>query len=542
MSKFIFVVGGVMSGVGKGTATASIGRVLKSKGYHVTACKIDPYVNVDAGTMNPAEHGEVFVTDDGDETDQDIGSYERYLDTTIYKDNYMTTGRVYQSVIDRERSLGYNGRCVQVVPHVPEEVIRRLQNAAKKTKADIVMVEVGGTVGEYENILFLEAARMMKLKHPKDVLFILVSYLPIPGRLGEMKTKPTQHAARTLNTAGVQADLILARSERAIDEPRKRKMSVFCNISADDIISSPDVGSVYQIPMIYDDQKVGEKILKKLGLKVKKNTLGEWKKWAEHIEKIEKPVNIAVIGKYFETGDFILSDVYISVIESLKHASWANNRKPVLTWLNSEEYEKDPKKVKELSKFDGVVVPGGFGSRGVEGKMLAIEYVRTHKIPYLGLCYGMQLAVIEFARNVLGLKDAHTAEVNPKTSNPIIHIMPSQEKNIATNHYGGTMRLGAYPCVLTPGTKTAKAYGSQMISERHRHRYEVNNDYRDLLEKKGMTIAGLSPDKRLVEIIELNNHPFFVGTQFHPEFKTHPMEPHPLFKAFVAAAIKSRKT
>ncbi len=529
-----------MSGVGKGTSTASIGKLLESKGYTVTAVKIDPYVNVDAGTMNPIEHGEVFVTDDGDETDQDIGSYERYLDTTIYKDNYMTTGRIYQSVIDRERALGYNGRCVQVVPHVPEEVIRRLQSAAKKAKADIVMVEVGGTVGEYENILFLEAARMMKLKNPKDVLFILVSYLPIPGRLGEMKTKPTQHAARTLNTAGVQTDFIVARSERAIDEARKRKMSVFCNIAAEDIISSPDVESVYRVPMMYDAQKVGEKILKKFGLRVKKNTLSSWKKWADHITTIETPVNIAVIGKYFETGDYILSDVYFSVIESIKHASWANGRKPVLTWLNSEEYEKDPKKVKELSKFDGVVVPGGFGARGVEGKIVAIQYVREHNIPYLGLCYGMQLAVIEFARHVLGITDAHTAEVNPKTSNPIIHIMPSQRKNIDTNRYGGTMRLGAYPCVLTPGTRVAKAYGAKEISERHRHRYEVNNDYRDRLEAAGLRIAGLSPDKRLVEIMELKDHPFFVGTQFHPEFKTRPMKPHPLFKAFIAAAVKAR--
>jgi len=527
-----------MSGVGKGTATASIGMLLESKGYKVTACKIDPYVNVDAGTMNPIEHGEVFVTDDGDETDQDIGSYERYLDTTIYKDNYMTTGRVYQSVIDRERSLGYNGRCVEVVPDVPEEVIRRLQNAAKKSKADVVMVEVGGTVGEYQNILFLEAARMMKLRHHSDVLFILVSYLPIPSRLGEMKTKPTQYAARTLNAAGIQADFILARGERSIDEPRKQKMSVLCNVAPQDIIASPDVDSVYRIPLIYDEEKLGDKILKKFGLPVRHSNMAGWKRWVAQIGAYQEEVHIGVLGKYFTTGDFILSDVYFSVIESIKHAAWANKRKPVLTWLNSEEYEKDPKKVKELSKFDGIVVPGGFGSRGVEGKMLAIKYVREHKIPYLGLCYGMQLAVIEFARNVLGLVDAHTAEVNPKTSNPIIHIMPSQEKNIATNHYGGTMRLGAYPCALTPGTKTAKAYGSKTISERHRHRYEVNNDYRDLLEKKGMTIAGLSPDKRLVEIIELKDHPFFVGTQFHPEFKTRPMKPHPLFNAFVAAAVK----
>ena len=531
-----------MSGVGKGTATASIGRLLKSKGFNVTAVKIDAYVNVDAGTMNPVEHGEVFVTDDGDETDQDIGSYERFLDTTVYRDNYMTTGRVYQSVIDRERSLGYGGRCVEVVPDVPEEVIRRLTNVAKKTKADIIMVEIGGTVGEYQNILFLEAARMMKLKSPNDVLFLLVSYLPIPGRLGEMKSKPTQYAARTLNAAGIQADFIFARSEQSIDEPRKRKMSVFCNVAVEDIIASPDVGNVYDIPVIYNNQKVAEKILHKFGLRVRRNTLSAWAHWVDSVRRYTREVNIAVIGKYFTTGDFLLSDVYFSVIEALRHASWANKRSPVLHWLNSEAYERDPKALKELSRYDGVVIPGGFGSRGVEGKIAAIQYVREHKIPYLGLCYGMQLAVIEFARHVLGIADAHTAEVNPKTTNPIIHIMPGQQENIAGGRYGGTMRLGAYPCVLTSGTKVAKAYGVANISERHRHRYEVNNDYREALEKKGMAISGLSPDRRLIEIIELKNHPFFVGTQFHPEFKTRPMKPHPLFNAFISAAVKSSKT
>ncbi len=539
-TKYIFVVGGVMSGVGKGTAMAAIGRLLKSKGFDVTAVKIDPYVNVDAGTMNPVEHGEVFVTDDGDETDQDIGSYERFLDTTILSVNYMTTGRVYQSVINRERALEYGGHCVEVVPHVPEEIIRRIKIAGEKSNAQFVMVEVGGTVGEYQNILFLEAARMMKLQKPDDVLFVLVSYLPIPSQIGEMKTKPTQYAARTLNAAGIQADFIIARADAPVDEPRKRKMSVLCNVSAEDIISSPNVASVYQVPVVYDDQKLGEKILKKLGLRVRKNDLNQWRSWTDEIMSHKKEVHIGVLGKYFSTGDFVLSDVYFSVIEAIKHAAWINKRKPVLTWLNAEDYEKDPRKLKELSKFDGIVVPGGFGTRGIEGKIAAIEYVRHHRIPYLGLCYGMQLACVEFARHVAALKDANTTEVAANTSHPIIHIMPEQEKLLLENDYGGTMRLGAYPCALTKGSLSAKAYGSSEVSERHRHRYEFNNEYRDILAEKGLVFAGTSPDGRLVEIVELpqDKHPFFVGVQFHPEFKSRPQSSHPLFRDFVKAAIK----
>lgn len=539
-TKYIFVVGGVMSGVGKGTAVAAIGRLLKSKGFNVTAVKMDPYVNVDAGTMNPIEHGEVFVTEDGDETDQDIGNYERFLDTEILTHNYMTTGRVYQSVITRERALEYRGKCVEVVPHVPEEIIRRIKTAGERSGAQIVMIEVGGTVGEYQNILFLEAARRMKYEEPDNVLFILVSYLPIPIQLGEMKTKPTQYAARTLNGAGIQADFIIARSERPVDEPRKRKMSVLCNVTADDIISSPNVSSVYEVPVIYDDQKLGEKILKKLGLRVRKNDLGQWRSWVKEIQGYKKEVKIGVVGKYFATGEYVLSDVYISVIEAIKHAAWANKAKPVLTWLNSEEYEKDPKKLKELSKFDGILVPGGFGSRGVDGIMAAIEYVRHHKIPYFGLCYGMQLATIEFARHIAVLKDAHTAEISQKTSHPVIHIMPEQEKKLLENDYGGTMRLGGYPCLLKKGTLSAKAYGQTTVSERHRHRYEFNNEYRQLLEEKGLVIAGTSPDGHLVEIIELpvDKHPFFVGVQFHPEFKSHPQKPHPLFREFIKASLK----
>lgn len=539
MTRFIFIVGGVMSGVGKGTCTASIGRILKNKGFSVTAVKIDPYINVDAGTMNPVEHGEVFVTDDGDEMDQDGGSYERFLDIDIGKINYMTTGRVYQAVIERERNLGYGGRCVEVVPHVPEEVIRRLSVVAKKTKADFVLVEVGGTVGEYQNILFLEAARMMKNKWPDRVLVGIVSYLPIPSKIGEMKTKPTQYAVRTLNSAGIQPDLIFCRGEQPLDEPRKRKLSIFCSVGEKDVISAPDVNHTYQVPINFEREEVGQRILRKFNLKPRRHDgTFEWQKLVRKIGRVEREVKIGIVGKYFTTGNFVLSDVYLSVIEAVKHASWANNRKPVISWLNSEEFEREPEKLKTLSEYDGIVIPGGFGTRGIEGKIAAIKYCRENKIPYFGLCYGMQLAVIEYARHILGLKDSNTTEVDPDTKNPVIHIMPGQEKNVAEHRYGGSMRLGAYPCALAADSLVRKAYGKKIISERHRHRYEVNNDYRERLENAGLKLSGLSPDKKLVEIIELAGHPFFVGTQFHPEFKSRPLSPHPLFREFIKAASK----
>lgn len=539
MAKYIFVVGGVMSGVGKGTAAASIGKVLQSKGFEVTAVKIDPYINVDAGTMNPVEHGEVFVTDDGDETDQDIGNYERFLDRNIYKDNYMTTGRVYQTVIEKERNLEYNGRCVEVVPDIPNEVIRRLKRAVAKTKSDIAIVEVGGTVGEYQNVLFLEAGRMMRLADPKDVIFVLVSYLPVPSHVGEMKTKPTQTAAHLLNSAGIQPDFILARAGQPIDEPRRRKLAVFCNVQPEDVVSAPDIESIYEVPLNFEKEKLADKILTKLDLKPRSRDLNKWKKLVRTVKGVKKPVRIGIVGKYFSTGDFVLSDVYISVIEALKHAAWHWGRKPVLTWINSEEFEKNPAKLKTLHKFDGIVVPGGFGSRGVEGKIKVVEYLRHNRIPYLGLCYGLHMAVIEFARHVCGLKDANTAEVNPHSKNPVIHIMPDQVEKMKEKKYGGTMRLGAYPCVLAKGSLSYQAYKEPVISERHRHRYEVNNEYRELFAKKGLILAGLSPDKKLVEIVELpkNKHPFFVATQFHPEFKSRPLNPHPLFREFIKAAI-----
>ncbi|KKR97836.1 MAG: CTP synthetase [Candidatus Magasanikbacteria bacterium GW2011_GWC2_41_17] len=390
MTRYIFVIGGVMSGVGKGIAAASIGKILQSKGFSVTAIKIDPYINIDAGTMNPTEHGEVFVTIDGDETDQDLGNYERFLDINITSINYMTTGRVYQSVIERERNLEYGGRCVEVVPHVPEEVIRRIKKAGQTIKADFVLIEIGGTVGEYQNILFLEAARMMKLANPKSVLFALVSYLPIPNNIGEMKTKPTQYAVRSLNSAGIQPDFVICRADLPIDEPRKRKLAVFCNVKEEDIIAAPDVDSIYEVPLNFEKEEIGKKILKKFNIKTRVKDLIEWRALVNTIKTVKKEVKIAIVGKYFATGSFVLTDSYISVIEAIKHAAWANQAKPVLTWLNSEVYEKDPSKLAELKKFDGIVIPGGFGSRGVEGKLLAIKYAREKKIPYFGLCYGMQ--------------------------------------------------------------------------------------------------------------------------------------------------------
>jgi len=541
MSKFIFVMGGVMSGVGKGVTSASIGKILQSRGYKVTAIKIDPYINVDAGTMNPTEHGEVFVTEDGDETDQDIGNYERFLNVNILRDNYMTTGRVYQSVICRERNLEYGGKCVEVVPHIPEEVIRRIKKAAAKAKADITIIEVGGTVGEYQNILFLEAARMMHYEKPDDVTFVLVSYLPVPNTLGEMKTKPTQYAVSQVNEAGIQPDFIVCRSTRPVDEPRRKKLSTFCNVAKENVISNPDVSSIYEIPLILEKERLSDKIIKKLKLRPKKKNLKDWQRMMAAIRRAKKTVKIGIVGKYFATGDFILPDAYISVIEAIKHASWVNKVKAEISWINSDAYEKDPSLVKELKNYNGIVVPGGFGKRGIEGKILAIKYARENKIPFLGLCYGMQLATIEFARNVCKMEKANTTEIDPQTKYPVIHIMSDQAEKLAKNQYGNTMRLGAYPCVLAKNSVSAKAYGTTKISERHRHRYEFNNDYRDRLTKKGLILAGLSPDKKLVEIVEVAGHPFFVGTQFHPELKSRPLNPHPLFKALVAAAVKVKK-
>lgn len=539
-TKYIFVVGGVISGVGKGITASSLGLILKNRGLSVTAIKVDPYINVDAGTMNPIEHGEVFVLADGDETDQDMGNYERFLNLKLTRGNYMTTGRVYKTVIEKERNLEYKGKCVQVVPDIPVEVINRIETAAEKANADVVIIEIGGTVGEYENILFLEAARMMKTKDPKDVFFIMVSYLPTPSTIGEMKTKPTQHAARLLNNSGIQADFIIARSNTKLDEKRKEKISMFCSVPSDRVISAPDVDSVYDIPLNFEREKLSDKLCELIGVACKKPDTKAWNAWknfAKHAHNGKETVNIAMIGKYFETGDFILSDSYLSVIEAIKYSSYMQNKKPVISWLNSVDFEKNPAKLKELKNYDGIIVPGGFGTRGVEGKLLAVEYARKNKIPYLGLCYGMQMMVIEYARNVLGLKDANTKEVNPKTSYPVIDIMESQKENLKNNIYGGTMRLGEYKAILKKGTIAEKSYGAKEVIERHRHRYEVNPAFVEAIEKAGLVFSGRSPDGDLMEIAELpkSEHPFFLGTQFHPEFLAHPLKPHPLFSAFIKA-------
>jgi CTP synthase len=539
-TKYIFVVGGVMSGVGKGISTSSIGKILQSRGFSVTALKIDPYINVDAGTMNPTEHGEVFVLGDGDECDQDMGNYERFLGVTLSRDSYMTTGRVYQTVINRERNLEYKGKCVEVVPHIPLEVIDRIKRAAKKTDADVAIIEIGGTIGEYQNILFLEAARMLKNMHPQDVFFVLVSYLPIPSKIGEMKTKPTQYATRTLNGAGIQPDIIIARSDRELDAKRKEKLALFCSVKEEDVISAPDVESIYEVPLNFEKQHLSTILLKKMNLRPREKDLKDWENFVTRVEESQKTVDIAVVGKYFKTGDYVLSDAYLSVIESLKYAAYALKRKPVLHWIDSEEYETNPALLKDLKQYAGVLIPGGFGSRGIEGKIEAIRFCRENKIPYFGICYGMQLMVIEYVRNVLGIKDAHTTEVNPKTQHPVIDIMPEQKQNVRDKNYGATMRLGTYEAVLKNATIARKAYKQKDITERHRHRYEVNPEYIARIEEAGLVFSGTSPDQRLMEIAELpvSEHPFFLGSQFHPEFQSSPLKPHPLFVEFLKACVK----
>ncbi len=541
-AKYIFVVGGVISGVGKGITSSSIGVVLQNRGLKVTALKIDPYINIDAGTMNPTEHGEVFVLSDGDETDQDMGNYERFLNLDLTKVNYMTTGRVYQTVIEKERNLEYKGKCVEVVPHIPLEVIARIKKAGKEAEADVVIVEIGGTIGEYQNMLFLEAARMMKIEYPKDVVFVMVSYLPTPYVVGEMKTKPTQHASRMLNSSGIQADILIARADTKLDEKRKEKLALSCSVITDRIISAPDVESIYDIPINFEREKLSDKLCDILGVTCKKPDEKAWNKWkdfAKHAHNGKETIEIAIVGKYFETGDFVLSDAYLSVIEAIKYSSYAQNKKPIIYWLNSTDFEGDKSKLKELKKYDGILVPGGYGARGVEGKLNVVKYARENKIPYFGLCYGMQMMVIEYARNVLGLKDANTREINPDSKNIVIDVMDSQKEHLKKHLYGGTNRLGSYKAILRDGTIARSAYVKKEIVERHRHRYEVNPAFIAELEAKGLVFSGRSPDGQLMEIAELPKkvHPFFLGTQFHPEFLARPLSPHPLFTAFIRACI-----
>jgi CTP synthase len=542
--KYIFVVGGVMSGVGKGVATSSIGKVLQGKGFKVNPIKIDPYLNVDAGTMNPTEHGEVFVLRSGLETDQDMGTYERFMDLDLRDEDYITSGMVYQHVLDKERNLGYKGKCVEAIPHIRDEIIRRLKRAADINGSTISLIEVGGTIGDFQNALFFEAARVMHMQNPDDVLFVMVSYLPVPNKVGEMKTKPTQNAVRALNSYGIQPDIIIARSERALDKKRKEKIAVWCNVDTDHVISAPDIDSIYEVPLNFEKDKLGDTLLKTLKAPKPETTtdLKQWKQFYTKRKNAKQPLNIAIAGKYFDTGDFVLSDAYLSVIEAIKFSAYKHKIDPQIHWLNTREFDDDPSRVSELSQYDAILVPGGFGESGIEGKLRVIQYAREHGVPYLGLCYGMQLALIEYARNVLHLAGAHTAEIDPNAEHLIVDIMPEQKQHLANDQYGGTMRLGAYPAYLKKGTIARRAYGEELVEERHRHRYEVNNDYVAQLADAGVIFSGVSPNGSLMEIAELSSkeHPFFLGTQFHPEFQARPLRPHPLFTAFIKAA-KQRK-
>ncbi len=541
--KYIFVIGGVMSGVGKGIATASIGKILAARGLSVNLVKIDPYLNVDAGTMNPTEHGEVFVLDSGLETDQDMGNYERFLNRDVGVEDYMTSGMIYKSVIEKERNLEYGGKCVEAVPHVREEIVARLKHSTKMAKSDVTVVEIGGTLGDFSNALFIDAARVIHLQDPSSTLFVMVSYLPVPGTIGEMKTKPTQIAVRQLNAYGVQPDFLIARAPTPLDDKRKEKLAVQVNVPASHIISAPDVDSIYDVPLNFERDELSDILLKSLGKKGRQaSDMNEWRKFAEHAHNGRTKVKIGVVGKYFDTGDFVLSDAYLSVIEAIKFSAFHLGVKPEIHWLNAKEYQKDPTRVKELEQYDGILVPGGFGESGIEGKINAIRFAREKKIPYFGLCYGMQLLVVEYARNVAGLEGAHTTEINPKAKHPVIMILAEQVEKLRRKDYGGSMRLGAYPCKLRSGTVAQKAYGNEEVSERHRHRYEVNPTYVAKLQEAGLKFSGVSPDHKLMEIAELpkSEHPFFLGTQFHPEFRARPLEPHPLFSAFVKAAIERR--
>jgi CTP synthase len=546
MSKYIFVSGGVISGIGKGITSASIAFLLKSQGLKITMIKADPYLNVDAGTMNPLEHGETFVLEDGFETDMDIGTYERFVNESFSRPNSMTCGAVLDQVIKDERSLAYDGKWVSLDYHVPDEIIHWIEKVAKKSKADVTVIEIGGTVGEIGNSIFLEANKIMKARYGEDVLHVHLSYLPLPPTLGEMKSKPVQISTQLLNKHGILPDFLIARSEQGIDDVRAEKLSTYCLVPKENIVSAPDVNNIYQVPVNYSKFDIGQKIIKKLNLKTKPTDM--FQKWSvkmKNIREIEKELKIGVVGKYFKSGKFDLKDSYVSVLEALNHACWEQGYKANVKWFVADDL--DEKKLKEeLKEMDGVIVPQGWGSRGAEGKIRAIQVIREEKIPYLGLCYGMQMAVIEYARNVLGFKGANSEEVELKTKDPVIHLMEDQKSNIENGTYGGTIRLGAWPCKVKEGSRLEeqyKNYGNELfdslpvVQERHRHRYEFNNEYRDRFEKAGLVLSGKSPDDMLVEAIELPKkvHPFFIGTQYHPELKTRFLAPHPLFMGFVKA-------
>lgn len=531
MAKFIFVTGGVISGLGKGICAASIGNILKARGFHIFMQKFDQYINVDAGTLNPVEHGEVFVTDDGAETDLDLGHYERFIDENLTAESSIMTGRIYSQVIEKERRGEFLGKTVQVIPHVTNEVKNHIKKAAEHSKADILIAEIGGTVGDYEGLYFLEAIRQMKADvGTENVLYVHVTFLPWLETTRELKTKPAQNSVRDLREIGIQPDIIIVRADHPVPDSVIDKIALFCDVPKEAIIPLQTAETVYEVPLTLENYGLGNYIVRKFNLPEREADLTEWQKLVARIKSDKKKITVALVGKYMAMGD-----TYISVTEALKAAAWFWNYDINIKWVDAEDLEKEGG-LSVLEDCIGIVVPGGFGSRGIEGKILAIKYAREKKIPYLGLCLGMQLAVIEFARNVAGLKNAHSTEIDEKTPHPVIHIMPSQAK---ITKKGGTMRLGAYPCILDKKSKSYKAYKLSWIEERHRHRYEFNNDYRDKLKKAGLILAGTSPDKKLVEIIEIKDHPWFVATQFHPEFKSRPTRPHPLFRDFIKACIET---
>ncbi|PNX46075.1 MAG: CTP synthetase [Thermoplasmata archaeon M9B1D] len=539
MVNYIIVTGGVISGLGKGITTASIGKILQLHGYKTTAMKIDPYMNFDAGTLRPTEHGEVWVTEDGGEIDQDLGHYERFLDINIPKYHNITTGQVYSAVIDKERKGKYLGKTVQPIPHVTDEIKVRIRRPANENGWDFVLVEIGGTVGDYENVLFLEAVRQMKQGGDK-VVFVHVTYVPMLDALGEAKTKPTQHSVKQLREIGIMPDFIITRSEKTLDNVRREKIAMFCNVHPDDVISNEDVDNIYGVSLLFEKQDLCRKILKKLNLRKDTNNLEEWKNFIRKISRLQNTIKIGIVGKYFDIGTSQLSDSYISVIEAVKHAAWNNNVEPVISWIDSKEFENDPRNLRNLDNLDGIIVPGGFGLSGIDGKIATIRYCRENGIPYLGLCLGMQLAVVEYARNACGLRDAHSTEIDKKTPHPVIDFIPEQITILQESRYGATMRLGAYPAILKKGSIIQKLYDSDNVSERHRHRYEVNPEYVEKLERCGIVFSGRSPDGVLMEFMELPKHPYFVGTQAHPEFKSRPLKPAPLFDGLIKAAKKKK--
>jgi CTP synthase len=537
-TKYIFVTGGVVSSLGKGITAASLGRLLKSRGYRVTIQKFDPYINIDPGTMSPYQHGEVFVTDDGAETDLDLGHYERFIDINLSKNSNTTTGKIYQSVINKERRGDYLGGTVQVIPHITNEIKERVFRVGQQDNADFVITEIGGTVGDIESLPFLEAIRQVKKDVGKnDVLYIHVTLVPYISAAGELKTKPTQHSVKELRSIGISPDIIVCRSEKPISKEMREKMAMFCDVDPDAVIQNLTARSIYEVPMLMEEQGLDTIVLRKLEMEDKPKDMQGWHDMVARIlKKYDKKVTIAVVGKYVA-----LQDAYISITESLRHAAVANEAELDIHWVNAEEIEADDTDMaKVMAGVDGILVPGGFGNRGIEGKIKAIQYAREHKIPFFGICLGMQCAVIEFARHVCGMADANSSEFNPNSTHPVIDLMPEQ---LDVEDLGGTMRLGLYPCKVYPDTLTSKAYNAELIYERHRHRYEFNNAFREEIVGKGLVLGGTLPNGRLVEIVELpeSEHPWFLGAQFHPEFKSRPTNPHPLFREFVGAAVKHHK-